>query len=257
MSADNVRKFLQINHMLTLLQPSLHDMAQRHKSVRILDACCGNSYLAFLLAWVFTEEWHKECLVVGIDKNKKVIEQSRQRAAQLGFSGVMRFFDEPIDNGVWERVSEATDESPKPRPHIIVALHACDTATDAALSLAAHLETDIVAVAPCCQAELAAKWEKLSADHPLGPIFKTGNLRREGAALMTDTMRMLLMRSRGYEVTVTEFVPSEHTPKNRLLLCQRRGRYSRDAHMAYERFKDTLGGESILLESLLARDAGA
>lgn len=110
-----------------------------------------------------------------------------------------------------------------------------------------------MAVAPCCQAELARYWSQLPADgtNPLQPLFQSPNLRREAAATFTDTLRMLLIRARGYEVTATEFVSSTHTPKNRLLMCTRRGRFHRESEQQYTALKTALGHCEITLETLL------
>jgi SAM-dependent methyltransferase len=259
MPADCLRKYSQINHMLALLQPVLDDLAARHKVVRVIDAGCGNSYLTFLLAWYLHVHTRHDCRIVGIDSNPKVVESSRARAAKLGLDGCLRFDVSRIDALAWERsfrqlfpedCPEADDEFP--RPHLVVALHACDTATDSALGLGIGASADVLAVAPCCHAELAKLWSGMDGPvHPFRPVFASANLRRDAAAVMTDALRMLLVRRCGYEVTATEFVPSDHTPKNRLLLCIRRGRYLREAGEQYERLKESLGGAAITLETLV------
>jgi SAM-dependent methyltransferase len=254
MSADNSRKFLQINHMLTLLKPQLEDLGRRHAPVRVFDACCGNSYLTFLIAWLFHEEWKKPCLIVGVDRNERLIARSTQRAADLGYAQFLSFAADTIDDGTWERHVSVGE-----RPHLLVALHACDIATDFAIAAGIKGKADVIATAPCCQAELAQKWKDLGATakaHPLAPIFRTPNLRRETAAQLTDAMRLLLLRSKGYEVTATEFVPSDHTPKNRLLLAERRGNFLAAAAEEYRALKTALGDQTIKLEELLRDDAG-
>lgn len=259
MPADCLRKYSQINHMLSLLQPVLDDLAARHKVVRVIDAGCGNSYLTFLLAWYLHVRSRHDCRIVGIDVNPRVVEASRARAAKLGLGGCLRFDVSRIEGLAWERsfrqcfpedCPEANDDFP--RPHMVVALHACDTATDLALGLGIGACADVLAVAPCCHAELAKAWAGMDGPtHPFRPVFAAANLRRDAAAVMTDALRMLLVRRCGYEVTATEFVPSNHTPKNRLLLCIRRGRYLREAGEQYERLKEALGGVTITLESLV------
>ena len=84
-SADSVRKYLQINHMLELTRKPLEKLKDRFETVRILDCGCGNSYLTFLIAWYFKEILKHPCEIVGIDTNPKVIERSQEKAAQLGF----------------------------------------------------------------------------------------------------------------------------------------------------------------------------
>lgn len=260
MSADKTRKFLQINHMLALLSPQLDDLAKRHPVVRVLDAGCGNSFLTLLITWYLRLQKAKACEVIGIDRNAKVIAQSQGRSESLGWSESLRFCVGSLDANSWETAYRNTfgtsqvpsPNSPVPRPHLLVALHACDTATDAALALGINLKADVLAVAPCCQAELATRWKQAgNVDHPFAPIYRSPNLRRETASQMTDALRMLLVRGRGYEVTATEFVDSTHTPKNRLITAVRRGNFLKSANDEYLALKTALGGYPIALEALL------
>lgn len=255
-SAHNVSKYLQINHMLQLLQPILDDLVSRHQQIRIADLACGNSYLALMLTWFLYTTKNIRAHVVGVDHNDKVIANSNKRAAELGFADHCRFVSMPLqDVNASQLFASADDSEPKStRPHLVLALHACDVATDFALATAIKSEADHFAIAPCCQAELARAWS--SADvpktHPHYPLFKAPNLRRETAAQYTDLMRMLLARGRGYEVTATEFVPSEHTNKNRLLVGHRRGRYLKEADEQFAALKSAMGNHTITLETLLA-----
>lgn len=254
MSADSVRKFQQANHMLNLLLTQLDDLCARHKTVYVLDACCGSSFIALVVAWYIIEQKKHPCRVIGIDRNEAVIEKSNERAKTLGWDASVRFMAGDIDKNAWEKaLKELFPTEEYSRPHLLCALHACDTATDHALALGIAAQADQMAVAPCCQAELAKQWSQLPKDdHPLQAIFQSPNLRRDTAATFTDALRLLLIRSKGYEVTATEFVPSTHTPKNRLLMCTRRGKFHRESEHQYAAMKAALAGTTITLESLLA-----
>jgi len=253
MSADNVRKYQQVNHLLQLIEPQLKDLAERHARVEVLDACCGSSFIALTAAWLL-RQWGKPCRVLGIDRNPAVIAKSRARAEMLGWGDFVKFAEHSVDKNVWNVAyqEQFQEEAPK-RPHMLCALHACDTATDHALAVGIGTGADYMAVAPCCQAELARQWDAVRADsnNPFLPIFQSPNLRRDIAASMTDALRMLLVRAHGYEVTATEFVPSAHTPKNRLLVCTRRGKFHREAQVQYQLLKESLAKATITLEGLL------
>ena len=256
MSADHVRKFSQINHMITLLAPQLTDLMARHATVRVLDAACGTSYLSLALGWLFREEWKKPLQLVGVDAEPAVVATSQARANELGLGQSLRFVASRLEDLDWDASFVASfgqgTATHSRRPHLTVALHACDTATDYALAAAVRLKSDAIAVAPCCHAELARKWKDLGGlTHPFAPVFRTPNLRRDTAANITDTLRVLLLRSRGYEVTATEFVPSAHTPKNRLLLATRRGNFLKEAEDQHQDLKGSLGDQGIKLEELL------
>lgn len=263
MSADNVRKFIQINHMLNLLEPSLKDLSKRFTLVRVFDVGCGNSYLSLILTWYFVEKLKHPCQILGIDRNKKVIETSEKRAKMLGFEQVLNFYQSDIKLDSWHQAYKETfDKDDKSsvegekRPHLLLALHACDSATDYAIALGIKEKADVIAVAPCCQSEVAKIWSqnltlKNKEEHPLQPIFETPHFRREMASQFTDVLRFLLLRASGYEVTATEFVPLEHSHKNRLLLAERRGNYLKEACDQYKSLKKELALESFLLEDLV------
>jgi len=134
----------------------------------------------------------------------------------------------------------------------VVALHACDTATDDAIVLAVSVEAQLCAVAPCCHAELARAWSELAetgSESPLAPIFRVPHLRREAAATITDTMRSLLLRGAGYEVWPLEFVPSEHTPKNTLIRAMKRSGADEGALSEYRALVAASGGRTIALDA--------
>jgi SAM-dependent methyltransferase len=276
MSADRVRKFAQINHMITLLAPVLDDLRDRHAVLHIVDACCGTSSLTLMLAWLCQHAWRKPCRIVGLDANAAVIATSRDRAKRLQLQDVVRFGVGPIEAACVagaiaanfpEAVRAPAADAPvsseageraghKLRPHLLIALHACDTATDAALAAGVAAHADVMAVAPCCHAELARRWQAVgdeakADEHPLAPMFRAANLRRDAAAPMTDALRMLQIRAHGYEVRATEFVGAEHTPKNRLLTCVRRGNFLVSAQAEYQRMALAVVGEDLALARLL------
>lgn len=242
-SPDNLKKFIQINHMFNLLETHFIELASRHKCVHILDVGCGKSYLTFLLAWYFKEKLKVEAKIIGVDTNQKLIKSCVEKAEKLGYHDYLSFVCASMSTYKWAL---------EKRPNAVIALHACDTATDMALAFAIKEKADFIAVAPCCQAELARKWKEIEGDHPLAPVFHTPQIRRETAAHITDSLRMTLTRASGYEVTATEFVASTHTPKNRLMTCIRRGNYLETAQKEYQSMKEYLGGKSIMLEELLS-----
>lgn len=243
MTADAQRKYTQIDHMVRLLRPYVLGLAADHGEARILDAGCGSSYLTLLLAWCFKHVWRRPARVVGVDRNAELIEKCRQRAALVGLERELRFEAVSLDE---LRLPDGA------RFNGLVSLHACDTATDDALALAVRLEVDLIAAAPCCQAELSRQWAALDASAgALSPLFATPHLRREAAATVTDLMRTLLLRAHGYQATAMEFVPSEHTPKNTLIRAVRREAADPEAARQYAELRRAAGGVGIKLERLL------
>lgn len=258
MPADCVRKYLQINHMVAQLSKSILQLSERFDEVRILDCGCGNSYLTFLLAWCLKNSWHKTAKITGIDARADVIERASQRARELGLQDFLHFEKTTVQDFSVEREKRLTIEERKVnRYHLVVALHACDTATDDSIAFAFVEKADVVAVAPCCQAELANKWRQLAAEQfksALSVLINSPELRRDSCSTFTDAMRVLLLRGQGYEVTTTEFVPSNHTPKNRLILAHRRGNYQEAAIREYVELRNALGA-GITLDQQLTDEA--
>jgi hypothetical protein len=254
MSADAVRKYTQINHMVLLFEPFFVDLAERFSPVRVLDAGCGSSFLTFLLAWCFEKRWKKKALILGVDSNAALVEKSRRTAESLGLDEFLKFETADLREFRWEDSFPRIFAQELKRPNAVIALHACDTATDTALALGILQKADFLGVAPCCQGELARKWAKISSENfegPFAPVFANPNLRRDIAAHITDMLRVLLIRGAGYEVTTTEFVPSQHSPKNRLITAVRRGNFHTPSQVGYDDLKNNLGGQGIALEDLL------
>ncbi|MEO8555012.1 MAG: SAM-dependent methyltransferase, partial [Kofleriaceae bacterium] len=174
------RKYFQINHMVTLLGPALHVLRDRHRAIRLLDVGCGRSYLTLLLAWCARHVWAHPLEVIGVDRNADVIAEARRRAELADLADTVRF-----------EVGDVAAFAPG-EIHGVVALHACDTATCDALALGIRLGAEMLAVAPCCQAELARGWAELAergVEGAFAPVWRTPQLRRETAADVTDAMR--------------------------------------------------------------------
>jgi len=249
------RKYQQITHMVVLLEPAFLEIADRFTPVRVLDAGCGRSYLSYLLAYCFSRLWNRPVELLGVDRRRELIEACRRRFELTGLPEVLRFSQGALEQLDFAQAwGEAFGAAPGLRPNVLVALHACDTATDEALGLGLALRADLLAVAPCCQSELARAWAGLEAEGgtgPFAPIWRSPHLRRETAASVTDAMRTLLLRAHGYEVTAMEFVRSEHTPKNTLLKALRRGHGDASAFEEYQALKAATGDKGIRLEQVM------
>ncbi len=255
MTADSLNKYKQINHMVRLLETFMLDLAGRHDTVRLLDAGCGSSYLTLLLAWCFEHVWRWPAYIVGVDRNAEIIARCTQRAELAGLSRRLRFEACAIDDLDPALLAPPADLGGSGPVHGLVSLHACDTATDDAIALGVELDVELMAVAPCCQAELSRQWAALAdagAPSAWAPLWDAPHLRREAAATVTDLMRTLLLRGSGYQVTPMEFVPSEHTPKNTLLRATRHaGGGDARALEQYRALREATGGAGIRLQELL------
>jgi len=260
------RKFFQINHMVALLLPALRplmDAVRGQRPLRIVDAACGRSYLTLLLAHALDRAYDCPVQVLGVDRNAALMVESARRteAAALGHrvrhhASALEALDpaRAFAAAFGEPTDAAQDAAAPIEVDVVVSLHACDTATDDAIVLARRLGARLCAVAPCCQAELAAAWAQASTpSDAFGRVHRSPHLRRQVAASITDTMRTQLMAAVGYDVIAMEFVPTEHTPKNMLL----RGALSPgaapdgSAWAEYEALRDATGGCGIGLAARL------
>ena len=252
MPPAQVRKYRQINHMVGVLGPALREVAEKFESVRIVDAGCGRSYLTLVLAHYFEHRLRHPVRILGVDRNPDVIEESRRRAEIAGYGDIVRYEVSSVGELDLGRLwSDLFPEEDAAATHMLVSLHACDTATDDALALGIRSGCHFIAVAPCCQAELSGQWSALAGetDGPFAPVWASGHLRRTTAATVTDAMRMLLLAASGYWATAIEFVPSEHTPKNTLIRGIRRSGPDPDKWQEYLALRQATGGCGISLES--------
>ena len=242
MPPHEVRKFLQINHVVRVMRSAIAELSAAYPVLRFVDAGCGRSYLTLLLAWCAKHRWGQRIEVLGVDRNAELIEVCRERTRIAELDDVVRFEACALD----ELVVDGT-------VHGVFGLHACDTATCDAIALGIRLDAHLIAVAPCCQAELARGWSQLAGDGAFAPIWRMPHLRRETAAHLTDAMRVLLLREAGYEVTPMEFIAAEHTKKNTLIRALRRGSPEPGARAQYEALVAATGGVGIALAGVLAR----
>lgn len=255
MPPRQVRKYRQINHMIAVLGPALRELRERFEEVTFLDAGCGRSYLTVLLAWVFVHKIKHPARILGIDWSEALIAECRRRTALTGLDGVLKYQVGVLSEVDFEQVwCRAFGDQSAPPLHGIISLHACDTATDDAIALGLARQAEMIAVAPCCQAELANKWIALKDAHAQGafaPLWSIPHLRRTSAATLTDTFRTLLIRASGYDATALEFVGTAHTPKNTLIRAMKRSQDGAEAAAQYLALRQASGGVGIGLEDRL------
>lgn len=232
LNADALRKLKQINHFLGLVGPSLERTLQGGADPLWVDVGAGNAYLTLALSarWLHGPDATGRGALVGVDVREDVLGRARARAEALGHD---RLGFRQLAAAELARSGALREGEKRPRyaglddRHVdaVVALHACDTATDDALVLGVEGGASVVALVPCCQAEVA----RLLADAGPGPLWRHRLHRREFGAHLTNAMRALVLEAHGYKVTVTELVGWEHSLKAELILGWRVGRYHRGA----------------------------
>jgi hypothetical protein len=216
LNADALRKLKQVNHLVGLLTPALDDLWSRYAAPVVADLGSGNAYLGFVLYELFFKPSEKGTLL-SVESREELTARARERAAALHFDR-MQF-----------RSAQVRSASYPERLHLVLALHACDTATDDALLVALEHNADHVAVVPCCQAELAAQLKGAQAAEPMQELFAHPWHRREFGSHLTNVIRALTLEAAGYSVTVTELTGWEHSLKNELILGRKVHRENRAA----------------------------
>jgi hypothetical protein len=114
---------------------------------------------------------------------------------------------------------------------MVIALHACDTASDDALAQAIRFQSDVVLVAPCCHHHLQAQLNEQPAPETFAPVMRYGLMHERMGDIITDTFRTQILKLFGYQVDLLEFVMADHTPKNLLI----RARYTGHSHALHRR----------------------
>lgn len=197
--ADKQGKYRQINKFIEIFEAQFKNTdAYLKDDIKIVDMGSGKSYLTFALYDYIVNKTKTPCKIVGIEQRKELVDFSNELAEKCGFKRLV-FEHSPIQ----EANLNGAD--------IMVALHACDTATDDAILNALESKVELMILAPCCQHYVRGK---INPPDELGPIFKNGIHKEQLSVLLTDTLRSLTLEAFAYNTKVFEFISSEHTAKN-------------------------------------------
>jgi len=171
--------------------------------LRVTDLGCGNAYLTFAAYRHLSRR--ADVTLIGVDVREDQRVRNTELADRLGWTERVRF------------VAGTIAEAPVDGADVVLALHACDTATDEALARAVRWRARWVLAAPCCHHDLAGQLRRSGTPGPFPALTRSGILRERFADVLTDSLRALLLRLHGYKVEVVEFIDSQHTPRNLLL----------------------------------------
>lgn len=202
--AGRQRKYRQINEFLRLIVET-EALAQLDTPIRIVDCGCGSADLTFAVYHYLSHPLALPIQAVGIDVKAELMARQNALAAELGWTD-LRF-----------EVSRIIDYQPEEQPDIVLALHACDTATDEALAQAVKWETHLIFSAPCCHHNLQAQMSVRPMPPVFQPVLRHGILKDRLGHVLTDGLRAQIMRIMGYRTDVVEFISPEHTDKNLLI----------------------------------------
>ena len=207
-------KYRQVEEFVRLLAPAVEDALESGRirrptatePLRIVDLGCGNAYLTFAAYRHLTGSLGLPVAMVGVDQKQQSRDRNAALAEELGWERGASFEVAPIDS---VELAET--------PDVVLALHACDTATDDALARAVGWRAGLVLAAPCCHHDLQTQLQHSQSPGPYGMLTRHGIVRERFADVLTDALRASLLRLLGYRVEVVQFVGTEHTPRNTLI----------------------------------------
>jgi hypothetical protein len=202
------RKWKQINRFVEIVAGALERLPlPADRPLTLVDFGAGKAYLSFALhGWLRTRGLQPHML--GVEQRAELVAAGRRVAAELGLPGF-----EMVQGDVGDAAAVP------PNFDVMIALHACDTATDAAIHRGIVAGAQLIVCSPCCHRQLRPQ---LLSPQPLKSVFEHGIHAEQQAEMLTDTLRALLLQAEGYETQVFEFVALEHTRKNKMILAVRR-----------------------------------
>ncbi len=204
------RKWKQINKFVEVFDHALQASGllqqAKERAISVADFGSGKGYLTFAVHDHLQHSLGLQARVTGVELRPSLVTFCQQVVAELGLQGLA------FDAGdVRTYQAQSLD--------VMIALHACDVATDHAIHLGVRSNAAVIVCSPCCHKEIRPQ---ILSPHPLRPIFQHGVHLGQEAEMVTDGLRALLLEACGYETQVFEFVALEHTAKNKMILAVKR-----------------------------------
>ncbi len=214
-------KYKQINKYIEIVDGIIKDDAFK-ENISIVDMGSGKGYLTFALYDYFTNYKKKAVKVTGIELRPNLVEQCNEISQICKFEN-LNFIEGSIQ------------EADVSNYNILIALHACDTATDDAIAKGIKNEAEIIICAPCCHKQLR---NQIKPNNILNEITKFGILKERQSEMLTDTIRGLILEAHGYKTNIFEFIESVHTPKNVMIVATKRTKPSEKKEFYLNKIED-------------------
>ena len=230
--AEKYKKFRQINEFIRIQKPYLAALPAAR--LLTLDFGCGNAYLTVAWHYFLTRLEGRQAETIGVDRRPEPVEKLNQLAKLDELAGLSFVRSEILQY----RRAPQWDET-----RIIFALHACDTATDEALVQSIRCDAQLVVLAPCCHHDLQKQLKGKNPIKPLRHLYRHGIMRERLGDLVTDDLRAQILLLYGYKVDVFQFIDSEHTMKNIMIVAHSRSSEPQTALDAYRDCKKFWGVE--------------
>ena len=213
-TADMQHKFKQIYKYAEIVE-SLIKPIKFDGTVHIADMGAGKGYLTFALHELLTKRLHLDVDIKGVEirpdlvlKINEIIKADHLKGLKFVESSIEDYHPEQLD--------------------VLIALHACNTATDDAIAKGIKAGAELIVCAPCCHKQIRQEMERSGK---VGAITRYGIFLERQAVMITDTIRALILEYYGYKTQVMEFIETEHTPKNVLLVGRKTSKEPKKAEI--------------------------
>ena len=219
-------KWKQINHYIELLSAELSSLPQKEQ-LKVVDMGAGKGYLTFALYDYLNNVLNRKAQVEGVEYRKDLVELCNGIAQKSNFDA-LNFIQGTIE-----------DYQPQSDLNILIALHACDTATDDAIYKGIKHQANLIVVAPCCHKQVRRQLEQVKAKNDLSFMTKHGIFLERHAEMLTDGIRSLILEYFGYQTKVTQFISDAHTPKNVMIVAVKKNIHKAKQAEILEKLKST------------------
>ncbi|WP_413494299.1 class I SAM-dependent methyltransferase [Shewanella baltica] len=198
------RKWKQINKFIEVFSQALE--ASPHKNdqpINVVDFGSGKGYLTFAIHDYLRHSLHNDAQVTGVELRQALADLCNETAATLDHQGLSF-----VCGDVRTHAPKQTD--------VMIALHACDIATDYAIHYGIRANADIIMCSPCCHKQIRPQ---MHSPDLFKPMLQYGVHMGQQAEMVTDSLRALFLEANGYATKVFEFISLEHTNKNKMILA--------------------------------------
>jgi len=218
-------KWKQINKFIEIFsQAIVSSTLSLDKQVTVVDFGSGKGYLTFALHNYLHTVLRNEAKVTGVELREPLVDLCTATAVDLGCEGLNFSCGD-----VKSHAPESCD--------VMIALHACDTATDYAIHYGIRSQASIIMCSPCCHKQIRPQ---MHSPDILKPVLQYGVHLGQEAEMVTDTLRALLLEANDYSTKVFEFVSTEHTDKNKMILAIKRRTADKNIALRQEALKQII-----------------